>query len=205
MIERIVIVIFCSIFLILLFVLNFMNRYTDFLNSHLTCHDNEKFLERAYLLFRTYLVLSFLLWGALYFAQAGITGLEKPFEWYVYPWASSFLCFAARAIKTTSFVNENIRGIASKFINHILGLALVGAFLAFIHFSSLWIVNPNEIYKLLYIPVEVTFTATTLSFVIATIFGFPFFFATVGEGVLFLLCRVGRKDRIYTSKERKKG
>ena len=216
MIERIIVVIFGLILLTLVIIVKPMSKYLAFLDTHLIYHEcyhkegntgeeyGEKFEERVSMLFWTYFILTSLLGLCLYFTQIGIMGIEAPFKWYTYFIAAGFLCYIARGIKTTPFLEEDKKGIAPKFINHLFGLALVGAFLVLIHFSLLWVSNPEEIYKLIYMPFNISFIVVDALRSIFVIFLFPLFLASVGEATLFLICIVFSKKRKGVPKKREK-
>lgn len=208
MIERIMIVIFCLIALMVIILVKPITKYFAFLETHFIYHEcyrkdkdtgkeyGEKIGERVYMLFWTYFILSSLLGLCLYFTQLGLIGIGEPFKWSTYFIAAGFLCFLARGIKTTPFLEEDKKGIAPSFINHTFGLALVGSFLVLIHFSFVWITNPTEIYKLMHISFNVEFVLFDIIIGVLIIWVLPLFFASVGEAMLFLICKflkVGRK------------
>ena len=215
MIERVIIVIFGLILLSLLIIVKPVNKYLEFLETHLIYHEcyrkdedtgktfGEKFGERVGMLFWTYFVLTSLLGLCLYFTQIGIMNIGEPFMWYTYFIASGFLCFLSRGIKTTPFLGEGKKSIAPKFINHLLGLALVGAFLVLVHFSLVWISNPMEIYELTNMPLNLSFIPLDAIKGILVILIFPLFLASVGEAMLYLICRCFKVERIGVPKERK--
>jgi len=216
MIDKIIVAIFCLLLLMLVIIVKPIRKYLTFLETHLIYHEcyhkdentdeeyGEKFGERVSMLYWTYFALTSLLGLCLYFTQLGTIGIEEPFEWYTYFIAAGLICFLARGIKTTPFLEEDKKDIASKFINHIFGLALVGAFLVLVHFSLLWISTPEEIYKLIYMPFNISFIVIDALRGIFVIFVFPLFLASVGEVALFWICRVFNEERVGVPKKRKK-
>lgn len=166
--ERGIFGMFVVIIILLLIIAKPLQKFIDYLDAHLTYHEpyrkkdgeeyGEKFHERVWLLFWTYFVFSWLLAGSLYLTQIGFTisiaNIQIGFSGYTYLIEAILIVFLARAIATTSFVNEKYRiEIAPKFFTTVFGLAALGSFLSLINLLILWVYNPQKIYNLLQVPI----------------------------------------------------
>lgn len=145
------------------------------------------------LIFKNYFIYTTWLGLCLYITQLGVAEANKPLEWHTYFIAAGLLCFISRGLKITPYLSVERKDVGSKIINHLIGLAFVGAFIMLIHFGLLWIVDPKSLSGLLYTSdgflnetIIVIDVITTFIF----IFGFPLVLATVGDGIFYLGSRI---------------
>ena len=209
MIGRCTVFVFGLILLILAIVAEPMNTYINHLESLLIYQDNyidkktgvkhiETFRERVRRLFWPYFIFSNTLGGCLLCTQLGISGItESPFKWYIYFIATGFICFLARTIKITPFVEEDRKGMSHDLISHLFIISILGTLMAFVHFCVLWVVNPEELLQLIVIPFSIVYSLLDvvmglITFVIVVLI-FPLFLASFGEGTIILFCKIWGK------------